>query len=50
MASKGYPTLNSDGPATEGSLGAVGGLSTSDTIVIKESFPNSPFWKNDDEY
>ena len=50
MTIKGYATAFRDYPSTVGELGAVAGLSTSDTAIIEESFPNSPFWKTDDAY
>jgi len=50
LSSKGYATVDAEGPPTKGALGPIGGVSTSDTITIKESFPNSPLWKTNEEY
>jgi hypothetical protein len=50
LTSKGYATVEAEGPPSVGSLGPVGGVSTSDTIAIKQSFPNSPLWQTNEEY
>ena len=45
---KGYITVESTN-ATKGGLGGVAGFSTSDTELLKATFPNSPFWRSDDQ-
>ena len=47
MTTKGYITVESPN-TTKGELGAVAGLSTSNTSLLKETFPNSPFWRSND--
>jgi hypothetical protein len=49
MTTKGYPTVANVSEPTPGSIGEVGGLSTSDTALLKETFPNSPFWRTGDK-
>ena len=43
-------TVESNQIPIAGGIGEVGGLSTSDSALLKETFPNSPFWKSDESY